>query len=151
MRTPTVWLGLSAAVAACVHPNSVPRTDQLFVRGKAYECVDAAKPLSAVATGKTVQLVVGQQVLDEDVVGPDGSFVLHPKRDAEVTGQVFIVAGKNRVSLANDYASWMQNNLTAQVTLTFSCAEEAPSTQREERPASPAPALRPPSPRLTPR
>lgn len=124
MRTPAVWIGLSAAVAACVHPNSVPRTDQLFVRGKAYECVDATKPLSAVATGKTVQLVVGQQVLDEDVVGPDGSFVLHPKREAELTGQVFVVAGKNRVSLANDYASWMQNNLTAQVTLTFSCADE---------------------------
>ena len=83
-------------------------------------------------------------MLAEDVVGPDGSFVLHPKQEGPVTGPVFIDAGGRQLSLANDYASWMQDHLGYRADVTFPC-EDAPLRDAvREEPAS-APARPPPS------
>jgi len=57
-----------------------------------------------------------------------------------VIGPIFLDAGGKRLSLANDYASWVQDHLHYRAEVQFAC--ERPS------PAAPPP-LRPP-PRATP-
>lgn len=42
------------------------------------------------------------------------------------TGPLFIDAGGRQLSLANDYASWLQNHLVNRADVTFAC-EPAPA------------------------
>lgn len=102
-----LWLTAPLILAACVHRP--PGTQSLFVSGKAHECVDRLP--GRAASGQTVRLLVGKTVVATDVSGPDGSFVLHPKADSDVSGAAIVEAGATRVSLANDFASWLQAHM----------------------------------------
>ena len=97
--------------------------------------------------------MVGQQVLAQDVVGPDGSFVLHPRQDEPVSGPVVIEADGKRLSLANDYASWLQSHLHYRAEVQFGCADPAaaPSAAVAPEPTAEPPAAAPPPARLIPR
>lgn len=84
------------------------------------------------AVGKTVRLIVDEWVAAEDVVGPDGSFVLHPREDRAVSGRVYLEAGTSRMSLANDYASWIQDHLNFRAEVNFGCGPQPADAGAEE-------------------
>lgn len=152
MSTPRL-AALALLLAACVH--RAPDTRNLFVSGKAHACVDRlpGKP----AAGQAVRLVVGRAVVAEDVVGPDGSFVLHPKYDYDVSVPAVVEAGVVRVSLSNDFASWMQEHLHYQLLLCIppegTDPASAPHTLSTQSPGgdTPTPPMSPPPKGLIPR
>src|SRR5262249_43581695 len=116
-------IGLSALAlaAACTHSLKDTRhtASKVFVSGTAYACGTDALGLARPARGETIRLVAGELVLAEDVVAIDGRFVLHPHQSDIVTGPMFVVAGTRRISLANEYASWLQDNLSWSGDVTF--------------------------------
>jgi hypothetical protein len=143
-------LAATALLAACAHEK--PSAERLFVAGTIYEC--GAAPLHKYAVGKTVRLVAGNDVLAEDVVGPDGTIVLHPRDDRYVEGAIYVEAGSNRMSLTNDYASWMQEHIHNRVTMTYGCgpapAAAAGQKTAAQEPEEEAPVRRPPPSNLVP-
>ena len=138
--------------AACAHQK--PNAERLFVAGTAYLC---SEPYARgkFAVGKTIRLMGGSEVLAEDVVGPDGSFVLHPRFEKPVEGPIAIDAGGKRISLANDYASWLQDHLRYTAEVQFPCESAGPvgtpAPEALPREPEPAPAMRPPPARLIPK
>lgn len=152
VRRPRGWLLGLVLCASCV--LSKPNTERLFVSGKAYLCA-AAFEVGKPAVGKTIRLIAGGQVLAEDVVGPDGSFVLHPRLDQPVSGAVFIEGEGQRLSLANDYASWIQNHLRYTAELRLGCGsvsplEPAPAAAKAAEPEVAEPVRPPPPSKLIP-
>lgn len=140
MRTPRTTLVACAALwAACLHNTRDLRRDaaHIVVSGKAYLCGGQEYSFSQVAAGKTIRLVTDEGVLAEDVVALDGSFVLSPKAPQTVTGPIYLEAGDRRIALANDYASWLQNEVTYKAKVQFGCGP-AESDRVVARPAFPA-------------
>jgi hypothetical protein len=148
-----------AAVTACVHNTKDSRREatKVFVSGKAYLCGEPG--MFRPAVGRTLRLVTGHEVLAEDVVGHDGSYVLHPHEPREVTEPVYIEAGSKRVTLANNFASWLQDHLSYRGDIEFPCGNEeyaraaAPRADvtPQEPVAEPPGDARTPSPRLLPK
>jgi len=138
--------------AACAHRK--PSTERLFVAGKAYLCSEAYTR-GKFAVGKTVRLMCGDTVLAEDVVGPDGSFVLHPKLDQPVEGRVYLDAEGKQLTLGNDYASWLQNHIHYRAEVQFACEAPKAAAPVAAPPPEPEPvdepALRPPPAQLLPK
>ena len=118
-----LWLIAPLLLAACVH---APRTQSLFVSGKAHEC--AGTLFDKPAAGRTLHLVVGRTVVARDVVGPDGSFVLHPKDDYDVSGPAFVEVDGSHVPLSNDFASWLQEHLHHELALCVPPVGAKPGT-----------------------
>src|SRR4051812_15539914 len=113
------WLLLITSVA-CVHNTQDSRREaaSVFVSGKAYLCT-APGGFGKPAQGRAVRLVTHSRVLAEDIVGPDGSYVLHPRAAEQVTEPVYVEAGSKRVTLANNYASWIQDHIHYDYTVYF--------------------------------
>ena len=143
------WLAGTLCVS-CAH--RAPNAERFFVAGTAYLC-SPQFTRGKFAVGKTVRLMTGAQVLAQDVVGPDGSFVLHPRQDEPVSGPVVIEADGKRLSLTNDYASWLQSHLHYRAEVQFGCvAQPAASTGAgTSEPIAEPPAAAPPPARLIPR
>jgi hypothetical protein len=140
---------MTALLLACAHER--PSAERLFVSGTAYEC--GKEPMGRFAVGKTVRLKAGDIVLAEDVVGTDGKFVLHPREDKDFSGPVYIEAGSTRVSLANTYASWLQEHLSWHSTLHYGCkplAEKAATRAPAPEDEADTPTRPPPSTHLVP-
>lgn len=136
---------MSTAVlcASCAHQK--PNSERLFVAGKAYLCSEAFTR-GKFAVGKTIRLMGGEEVLAEDVTGPDGSFVLHPRFEQPVEGRISLEAGGRRISLANDYATWLQDHLHVTAEVQFPCESAKPVAPPPEAPAqAPEPVNEPPS------
>jgi hypothetical protein len=156
MRGP---LALAVLALGCVHNSQDSRREatKVFVSGKAYLCTEPGT-LPRPAAGRTLRLVTRSEVLAEDVVGPDGSYVLHPHEPREVTEPVYVEAGSKHVTLANNFASWLQDHLSYRGDIEFPCGNEeyaraaaprADVTPQESAAEAPAPA-RTPSPKLIP-
>lgn len=144
-----ILLWVAALCASCAHQK--PNAGRLFVAGKAYLCSDAYAR-GKFAVGKTVRLMGGNQVLAEDVVGPDGSFVLHPRQDQPVEGRIYLDAEGKQLSLANDYASWLQDHLHYRAEVQFACEAPTPAAPPVDR-SEPVnePMTRPPPAQLIPK
>ena len=153
MNSRHLLLFTAVLCASCAHQK--PSADKLFIAGKAYLCSEAYAR-GPFAVGRTIRLMGGNQVLAEDVVGPDGSFVLHPRLDQPVEGRIYLDAGGKQLSLANDYASWLQDHLHYRAEVQFACESPrpavtpAPAPVRAPEPVN-EPALRPPPAQLIPK
>ncbi|MHB8875314.1 MAG: hypothetical protein ACYC8T_16640 [Myxococcaceae bacterium] len=142
--------------ASCVHDER-SKAKHYHVSGKAWFDCDR-RP----ATGKKVRLVESSgEVLAEDTVGLDGSFLLQPRGKRELKSEPYLEAGVRRTKLGSGgYASWMHSG-NYEATVTFACGEPdavaapavpamPPDAGHEKTQAADRPPAKPPSSKLLP-
>jgi hypothetical protein len=134
----------------CVHGPMT--TDQLNLSGKATQCtgVEGAH-LETPAVGRKVRLVLNGEVLAEDTVNADGTFVLRPRAVKDIHGTPYVETDEHRYKMTNDYASWMQDHIHWHGHLRFGCGDaNLPPPAPPEQAMADEPTHPPPPPNLVP-